>query len=256
MKFKQTLCSLIFVFVVSVLINPVNLMADDIDIANLGTGGDAQTQFNNVVRDLGVGLSYVANEPSEARGILGFDVGVEISSPEIKDGTQYMQNAFQNSDAPGRLVLPKVRADKGLPLGFDVSGYIAGQPSGNARLFGAALKYAFLEGGVTTPAVAVRGHGTRLSGVDTLDLMTYGADVSVSKGFDVPLLLGITPFAGYSSVQISGQEEVPSLDLNDYDTSEGRVFVGSRLSFGFFNLVAQADLAEVNIYSVRANFGF
>ncbi len=225
------------------------VQAEDIELDFSGE----PDKFNKAVRDLGVAFSYVPTEPAEAQGIMGFNVGVELSVPEMNDNSDYTKRLFESNDAPSTLVLPKVHVSKGLPFGIDVSGFASGDPDGNTRLFGGALKYPILEGGLAMPAVAIRGHGTQLTGVDDLDLRTYGGDISISKGFDLPLVLGVTPFAGYSHFQIKGEDNTVGLD---HDTNEGKFFLGSRISVGFFNLVGEADFGEVNVYSLRANFGF
>jgi len=234
----------------SLLVTSGPVQAEDIGFET----NPGQENFDKAVRDLGVAFSYVPTEPAESQGILGFNVGLELSVPELNQNP-YMDALFKNTDAPSNLVLPKVHVSKGLPMGIDVSGFASGDPDGNARLFGAAVKYPILEGGMVTPAVALRGHGTQLTGVDDLGLRTYGGDISISKGFDLPLVLGVTPFAGYSHFQIKGTND-SSFSLDDHSTTEGKFFVGSRISVGFLNLVGEADFGEVNVYSLRANFGF
>lgn len=231
---------------------PGPIQADDIELA----GNLMQDQFDNAVRDFGIALSYFPTEPPEPQGITGFDLGVEVSAPQLDDNKLYMQRTFENRDSPSSLVLPKLHFSKGLPFGFGVSGFASGHPGGNARLYGGALKYAILGGSMTLPALGVRAHGTTLDGVPDLDLNTYGADLSISKGFDAPFLFGLTPFAGYSHVRINGNETKSNLSLDDHETNEGRIFLGSRFTVGFFNFVLEADFAEINVYSVRANVGF
>jgi len=252
---NQSTTTITMLLIAGFLACTIPVHADDIEL-NESAVAITQDQFNKTIRDLGVAMSYTPTEPAEAQGILGFNVGVELTVPEINDGTDYMKNTFENGDAPSTLFLPKVHVAKGLPFGLDASGFVSSQPSGNATLYGGALKYSLIEGGVLMPAVAVRGHATQLGGVDDLSLTTYGGDVSVSKGFDVPLILGFTPYAGYSHFQIDGNEDAGLSAISDHDTNEGRIFVGSRLSLFFFNLVAEADFGEVNLYSIRANIGF
>jgi hypothetical protein len=218
---------------------------------NRSIGQDA---FEDAVRDLGTGFSYIPIETPEPKGITGFQVGIAASAVQLDDGAQYMKNAFADSDAPSYAALPKVYLSKGLPLNFDVEGFVAGRPGGNERLFGGAVKWAYMEGSTLAPAIGIRAHGTRLAGVDRLDLSTYGADVSISKGFAM-----LTPYVGYSVFEIEGEAtsaNYPNLGSLTHTTTESKAFGGARFSVGFFNLVAQADLGEVNSYSLRANIGF
>jgi hypothetical protein len=223
---------------------------------NLQSGLTAQDDFKKTVRDLGTAFSYIPADPAEAHGIIGFNLGFSATAVQLPDQNAYMQNTFQNSNAPGTLLLPKIQFEKGLPF-VEVGGFVAGDPDGNARLFGGQVKYMLMEGNLAFPAVALRGHGTQLTGVDDLDLSTYGADLSVSKGFEVPLLAGITPFAGYSMFQVNGSENDPNFSVNDVSTTESRMFAGARFSLLFFNLVAEADIGdEVKMYTLRTNIGF
>jgi len=54
-------------------------------------------------------------------------------------------------------------------------------PDTNLKFWGAEIRYAFLEGGALTPALALRGTYTTLSGVDQLALDTRGLELSISK---------------------------------------------------------------------------
>lgn len=237
---------------VGILVFPAVSQAEDIDLS----GTLVQDDFNKAVRDLGTAFSYIPADPAESHGIVGFNVGVTASAVQLPDGQTYMDNAFANQDAPGTLFLPKVQLEKGLPF-VEVGGFVAGDPDGNARLYGAEVKYPILEGSAVNPAISVRGHGTQLSGVDDLDLRTYGGDISISKGFDVPLILGVTPFAGYSRFKIKGQEQISSISLDEHTTTESRIFAGTRFTLTLFNIVAEVDVAdEVEIYTARLNFGF
>lgn len=217
--------------------------------------------FEKAVRDLGTAFSYVPADPAESHDIIGFNLGVAATAVQLPDENNYMDQAFGNStDAPGTLLLPKIQLEKGLPF-VEVGGFVSGDPDGNARLYGAHVKYPILEGSVITPAVSVRGHGTQLTGVDDLDLMTYGGDVSISKGFDIPLFLGVTPFAGYSMFKIEGDYagNDPTLQaaLDKHTTTESRIFAGTRIALPMFNIVGEVDIAdEIEMYTLRANFGF
>ncbi|MFB6356947.1 MAG: hypothetical protein ABEJ65_10590 [bacterium] len=225
-------------------VSNLTFAGDDITLQNL-----AQDEFDKTVRDLGVAMSYVPTEPAEQLGITGVNVGAEVSVADLKSDNNYMDSAF-GGNSPGDLAMPKIRASKGLPMGVDVEGFISGHPSGNARLIGAAAKYSWMEGSAAMPAIGVRGHATQLFNVDDLDLRTYGADVSISKGFTI-----LTPYAGYSVFKIKGSQSA-GIPVNDHTTTENKFFGGARLSMGLINFVGEVDVGEVNVYSVRANIGF
>ena len=87
------------------------------------------------------------------------------------------------SDIPSTLPVPSLRFVKGLPYNIDLGLSYSRVPSADLDLWGGELRWAILEGSAATPAVAVRGTYTKLSGVDQLKMHTYSADVSISKGF-------------------------------------------------------------------------
>jgi hypothetical protein len=108
-----------------------------------------------------------------------------------------------------------------------------------------------LSGSVATPAIAIRGAYTKLTGVTDLDISTKSADLSISKGFAM-----FTPYAGYGMVWIDSKAN-PTLNLQNVSLSESKWFVGCKLTFFYFiNLVAEADFAKVNSYSARLNMHF
>ena len=119
---------------------------------------------------------------------------------------------------------------------------------------GAEVKWAILQGSAVTPAVAIRGAYTKLSGVTDMDISTKSADLSISKGFAM-----FTPYAGYGMVWIESKEKstIRSLPLQDESLSEAKWFVGCKITFfPLMNFVAEADFAKVNSYSARLNIHF
>jgi hypothetical protein len=116
-------------------------------------------------------------------------------------------------------------------------------------MYGGELKWAILKGSLATPAVALRGTYTALTGVDTMDLSTYGADISISKGVG-PL----TPYAGVGEIWINSSSTVSGLD--DESVSTSHYFVGTKLTFLLLSLAVEADFAEVPSYGFRVGLGF
>ena len=134
------------------------------------------------------------------------------------------ENALSDAKPPDYLILPKIHVQKGLPFGIDVGAVFSTVPGSNITLFGGEVKYAILKGSIVSPAVAVRGTYTTLSGVDDIDASTYSLDASVSKGFG-PL----TPYGGIGQVWINTSENVELLSLDDVSTSATKLFLGAKL---------------------------
>jgi len=213
--------------------------------------GISKSEFKDLSSQVGLFISYIPLAPAEPLGILGFDIGVEVTGVKIDSGSSVWKNAVSDSNPPDYIILPKLHAQKGLPFGIDVGAVFATVPGSNIKLYGGELKYAVLKGSIVTPAVAIRGSYTTLAGVDDIDLSTYGLDASVSKGFGP-----ITPYGGVGQVWIRSSENVNSLDYDDVNTSATRLFVGTRISLLIISIALQADFSDINMYSAKAGISF
>lgn len=215
-----------------------------------------QQDFKDLSTDLGLAISYMPLAPAEALGFPGFDIGVEVTGVEIDNKKQYWQkiDAVTAGSVPSTLVFPKLHVQVGLPIVPIDLGVVYGEaPNTNVKMTGFEIKWAILKGGVAMPAVAVRGAYTQLSGVSDFEITTTSADLSISKGFAI-----FTPYAGYGMVWIDSKDKrSATVKLQDESLDESKWFVGFRLTFfPFMNMVAEADFAQVNAYSLRLNVHF
>lgn len=209
-----------------------------------------QDRFNIVVDELAGITAYNPVGPAATLGITGFDLGLSISSYDISGSA--WDFAVRDGSASSRLTMSRLHARKGLPFGIDVGAAYSRSTSGNISAFGGEVRKALLEGSTLTPAVSVSGHYSQLTGVDDLDLSTYGIDLGISKGFAL-----FTPFAGIGQIWYDGSENVDALSLSDRSTSQTRSYLGMRVGLlPFMSVTAQADFAEINSYSLRLNLGF
>jgi hypothetical protein len=135
--------------------------------------------------------------------------------------------------------LPKLHIHKGLPFNIDVGASLTVVPDSDIRLLGAEVRYAFLEGGVATPALAIRGAVTRLSGVNQLDLSTQSIELTASKGFVM-----FTPFIGVGKVWGDVRPHVGSLQKES--SSVNKLFAGINANFGLVNVAGEVDRTGEN----------
>jgi hypothetical protein len=210
-----------------------------------------QSEFDDLSRQVGLAISYTPLAPAAPLGLLGFDVGVEATAVHIDAKEQFWRDAVGGNKPPSYLLFPKIHAQKGLPLGFDVGVTYAKAPGTNIGLVGGELKWAILKGTLVTPAVAIRGDYTKLVGVNDIDMSVYGADISISKGFAF-----VTPYAGIGEVWISSKETSDLIDLKQADLKETKGFLGVKFSFFVISFVAEADFSKVPSYSGRFNLSF
>jgi hypothetical protein len=213
----------------------------------------SQSEFRTLSEDMGAALSYKPITPAASLGITGFDMGVAVSQTDTSKSAALWRKATNGGDSIDNVYIPKAYIAKGLPLGIDVAAFYSKIPSSNIALYGAELRYAIIDGGVATPAVALRGSYTKLSGVDQLAFNTKGLDISISKGFAM-----FTPYAGVGQVWIDSSANVSGTDgaLSE-KFSQGKVFVGANLNLGLVNFAAEADkTGGTRTISVKAGFRF
>jgi hypothetical protein len=222
-----------------------------IDLTGLG-----QSQFKEFSETFGTALSYHPLAAAAPLGdkLPGFDVGVEASYVKLDKNASWFQQMDAVGELPDALIIPRVHIQVGLPVfPIDLGVIYASIPSSDIKLTGYEVKYAVLEGGVATPALAIRGAYTKLSGVDQVDLTTMSLDLSISKG-----ILIFTPYAGVGEVWITSEPQGAfATILKKEDITETKFFVGSKVKiFPFINLVVEGSFATENVYSARLNVNF
>ncbi len=219
--------------------------ADSISTLNALT----QSEFRSFSEDLGSALSYKSLTPAAPLGITGFEFGVAATSTQMSD-SQLWSKATGNGKAYSSVVVPKLYAYKGLPFNIDVAGFYSAVPTTNIKLTGLELRYAILPGGIATPAVAIRGAMTKLSGVDQLSFGTKSVDLSISKGLTL-----LTPYAGVGSVWVDSNPNVAPVPLTKETFRQSKVFAGANLNLGLVNFVGEYDKTGSDA-SVSLKVGF
>ncbi|MEJ7806492.1 MAG: hypothetical protein WKG03_11315 [Telluria sp.] len=233
MKFQH-----IFVLAAAVVCAPA--FADDLDKVRDLT----QAEFAKLAKDFTAAGSYKSVSPAEPLGVTGFDIGVELTSTKMAHGDIWKKAGADNST----LYIPKVHVHKGLPFGIDIGASLSAVPGSDIKLGGAEIKYAFLQGGVAMPAIAVRAAATRLFGVDELDMNTRSVELLASKGF-----LNITPYAGVGKVWGTLTPDFASLSKET--PSASKVFAGVNFNLGLVNLATEFDRTGGN-KSISVKLGF
>ncbi len=248
---KRSLLCGVVAATLALAVSPV--LAADINFSKTTSIG--QGEFRSLSREAGAALGYRKLAPAAPLGITGFDIGGEVSFISINRSSSYWSAAF-NNDAPSYLVIPTIRARKGLPLGIDIGAMYSYVPNSNIKLYGAELSKSILDGSVATPAVGVRATYTKLAGVNDLDLQTYGFDASISKGF--PFL---TPYAGAGMMWVNSEAKgnlktaVPKLTKEN--DSIPRIFGGIVISpLPLFGITGEVEYAVRPIYSLKAAVSF
>lgn len=212
----------------------------------------SKAEFETLSEDLGGVLAYRSISPAEPLGITGFDIGLSVTGSSLENGDVW-EKAVGSSSADTTLYMPRLHLVKGLPLGIDVGAFYTSVPSTNIRYWGAELKYAIWEGGVATPALAVRGSHTRLAGVDQLGISTSGLDLSISKGFTL-----LTPYAGVGVQRVSSEPRADAAaGLDEESFTQNRLFAGVNVNFSLINFAGEFDkTGDVSSYSLKFGWRF
>lgn len=225
------------------LVATTSLHADDLDTLETLS----QAQFGLLASDLAAAFSYTTLQAPEPYGVIGFDIAAEASAVRLANPASWQAAGADVST----LVVTRVSATKGLPLGFDIGGFVSTTPGAKMRGYGAQLRYALLEGGVATPAIGLRAAVTRLDGVEQLDYRTHSLDLALSKGIG-PL----TPYAGFGRVWASAMPVAETM-LLDEDISQNRAFAGVRLAFVVLELTLEAQrTGETTGYAAKFGVAF
>ena len=212
--------------------------------------GLSQDDFHKISQDLGAALSYKPLTPAEPLGLFGFDLGVAGTDTKIKN-TDSFKNAGVGDISD--IAVPSLRFNLGLPFGLDVGVMAGAAPSTNVRLYGGEVRWAFIKGSTTMPAIALRGSYTQLAGVDQLDFNTKGADLSISKGFAL-----FTPYAGIGKVWVtSTPKNIVGTTPSEESLSQNKYFVGVNMNFVLINVAVEADkTGDATSYGLKLVFRF
>lgn len=216
-------------------------VASDIDsLQNLG-----QAEFKALSEDLGAALSYKSLAPAATLGVTGFDLSLSVTGTSL-DSLATWDKATGDDDIPSTLPVPMLRVAKGLPFNIDVGAFYLAIPDSNVRLFGGEARWAFIEGGIATPAIALHATYSKMTGVDQLDLNTKSVDVSISKGFTV-----LTPYAGIGQVWTNATPVNVPL-LHGESITQTKYFSGLNFNFGLPNIALEADqTGGITSYGVK-----
>jgi len=210
-------------------------------------GALTQDQFRKLSEDLGAALSYKGVTPATPLGLVGFDVGVEVSATDIQNSDLFR---LAGNSSPDYIVVPKLHIYKGLPWGFDIGAFVGGASEVGATVYGLDARWAILDDGVATPAVALRISGTQSSDIGSLKVATYAADLMVSKKLTIA-----TPYLGVGVVHTKADAGIGG--LADESFNKNRVFGGLNLNLAIVNLAFEAEkLGDNTTLSAKAGWRF
>lgn len=202
----------------------------------LSCGAD-NIAFKNMMSELGFAIAPTAFHPARTTGFGGFALTLEASYTHINaddfstdkygarhqywhEGTQgavdpnNKLNSIVNNGPDSLIQVYTLKARKGLPLGFELTGALGYVGNTSLWVGGADIRWSLLEGFRApnllgyVPDVSVGGGVRTLTGSAKVFLTTVGIDVQVSKPFTLADSAVLTPYVGYQRLIIFGNSTV------------------------------------------------
>lgn len=208
-----------------------------------------QDQFESLMGNLAAATHYKGVSPGETLGVLGADVGVELSTTDA-DTNLFALAGGGASNITDTLVLSRLHAQKGLPFGWDIGAFVGTLLDTDVTVVGAELRYAIIEGGTLAPSLAVRASASRIQGTADFDLSSAAFEVTLSKG-----VLPLTPYVGAGLVVSRGRTVGP-LGLDEVSTEQEKLFAGININLGV-NIAAEVDVTgDFVTYSGKVGIRF
>ena len=78
-----------------------------------------QAEFTALSKDMLAATSYKAVAPGAPLGLIGFDLGAELSVTKLNNSTVWRKAGANISS----LAMPKIHLHKGLPMNFDIGAF-------------------------------------------------------------------------------------------------------------------------------------
>jgi hypothetical protein len=235
----------------------------------------AQTQFEDLVTELGQITAPVFLSPAKTLGHNGFAVGLGASVAPISGQRSFWRDATTQGTPGSAMFVPHLAIRKGLPFSFEVGSQFTYLPDSEMFALGGEVKWAINEGFHYLPDVAIRVSINHLLGAKDFELTSGGWDVSVSKAFGVGGMMSLTPFGGYNMLFIHAASHVivphgiaiEKLNgarkytvvfdqVNWQDNVHHRFFCGVLLKTVIFQIVAEGVFTSKGINLFRFMLGF
>ncbi len=208
----------------------------------------SQARFLLMSENIAAAIHYKGVGPAEPLGIIGFDLGIELSSTEIDD--EIFGEASSGEIDQSELIIPRVHVNKGLPFGLDIGAAFSAVPGTDIKALSGELRYAIVSGGVLTPAVGVRASYAVLEGVDQFDMNSSALEITASKGFAM-----LTPYIGTGIVKTTvTPNDIGTLTEESFD--QKKMFVGATFNLGFALTVEIDKTGDYRTYSAKMGFRF
>ncbi|MFT6878476.1 MAG: hypothetical protein ACI9XK_002143 [Granulosicoccus sp.] len=208
----------------------------------------SQANFLRLSENLAAAIHYKAVGPAEPLGLIGFDIGLELSSTEIDEAL--FDEASSGDFGTPEIFVPRIHVNKGLPFGLDVGAALSVVPDTDITVISGELRYALLSGGAVTPSVGVRASHAILAGLSEIDMSSSALEITASKGFII-----FTPYVGAGIVKSSvTPNNLGALTKESFDQT--KLYVGVTISLGVALTLEIDRTGDFRTYSAKFGFRF
>lgn len=238
-KLKAGIVGLVFSTVL-----PTSVQAESFDSLELLS----QANFLLLSENLAAAIHYKGVGPAEPLGLIGFDLGVELSSTEIDEAL--FDEASSGDFELSEMLIPRIHANKGLPFGLDVGAAFSAIPGTDIKVLSGELRYALVSGGTLTPSVGIRASHAILQGLSEIDMTSSALEITASKGFVM-----FTPYIGTGIVKSTvTPNDLGELTEESFD--QKKMFAGVTINFGVALTLEADQTGDYRTYSAKFGFRF
>lgn len=218
-----------------------------------------QEEWKTFARDI---ASIIYFKPTTGAKNLGkgkFDISIESAVTEpLQDYNGSWNNTFSHPTSDHWLVgddhklqVPVITAHYGVADKIDVGIVYTNNFSSNYGWTGVDVKYAFLNISESRLSVATRLSAVMLTGVDDFDYYQSAVDLLASKDFK-----WFTPYAGIAGLYSVAIENTSKVALKHESAASMEAIVGTQLRWKYLSVGAEADIARINMYSIKIGASF
>ncbi len=208
-------------FLVAVALSAAPALAGE---PGFGSGFTA-ADLDALTEAIGDVLAFPNLSTAAPGGVTGFQLMAAAGGPKVDTSAHWWSYVPHANEVGGVLFGQRVIARKGLPSNLDL-GVQVGRVFGE-QFWGADARWAFVESGVLSPAVALRVAYSRLD-TSLLDRCEVGeVQVVLSKGFVV-----LSPYGalGYRRVHAAATFGAPQPSGHTADVSGATAVLGAKLT--------------------------
>jgi hypothetical protein len=153
--------------------------------------GDAPKQaFDDFHARFSMTAYHFPRREAASLGLAGFEIYADAALDRDFDEESFYPLVVDGDLPGGTMAVSRVGVRKGLPFNLDLGVSYGWALDGDVELISADVLWAFVDGGLVSPALALRVTGTRTTGSGRYDLEQYGAELMISKSFPVLTLYG------------------------------------------------------------------